>query len=224
MEIFRKLRWWVDPVARDGPEAMAVDEWLLENATLPILRVYRWAGDWASVGYFGKIAEARAKITGVQWVRRWTGGGMVDHRTDWTYTLTVPQAEPLATARGSESYRRIHTALAKALAEEGLTAHLSGGESETGVALCFDNPVSHDLIDADGRKLAGAGQRRTRLGLLHQGSVAGVCEGRVSEKRAECLAGYLSVSPESFQFQPEEECLAALVASRYSQPRWTEKR
>ncbi|MEO8616852.1 MAG: hypothetical protein ABI600_17050 [Luteolibacter sp.] len=224
MEIFRKLLVWMDPVARDGPDAMAVDEWLLETATLPVLRVYRWAGDWASVGYFGKIAEARATITGVRWVRRWTGGGMVDHRADWTYTLAVPQAESLATARGAESYRWIHTALAKALAMEGVTAHLSGGGAETGVALCFENPVSHDLIGADGRKLAGAGQRRTRRGLLHQGSVAQTCDGRVSEKRAQRLAGCFAALPENFQFQPDEDDLAARVASRYSQQRWTEKR
>ena len=224
MEVFRKLLVWIDPVARDGPQAMAVDEWLLETATLPVLRVYRWAGEWASVGYFGKIGEARSAITGVQWVRRWTGGGMVDHRADWTYTLAVPQAESLATARGAESYRWIHTALAKALAEEGLAAHLSGGEAETGVALCFENPVCHDLIGADHHKLAGAGQRRTRRGLLHQGSVAGLCEGLASKKRAEHLAGCIATSWEILQFYPDDDDLAQRVASRYSQQRWTEKR
>ena len=223
MEVFQKLLVWIDPVARDGPEAMSVDEWLLETAALPVLRVYRWAGDWASVGYFGKIAEARTAIADVQWVRRWTGGGMVDHRADWTYTLAVPKDEPLAQARGAESYRWIHTALAKTLAAESVVADLSGGESETGEALCFENPVSHDLIGADGRKLAGAGQRRTRRGLLHQGSVIRAGDGLASEKRAKCLAGFIAASPEIFQFQPDSDDLAARMASRYSQPRWTEK-
>src|SRR6478672_8158419 len=102
MEIFQKLLLWMDPVKRTGPEAMAVDEWLLETAFLPVLRVYEWDGDWASVGYFGKIAEARSTVPEVSWVRRWTGGGLVDHRSDWTYSLALPNSEKLATERGAE--------------------------------------------------------------------------------------------------------------------------
>ena len=82
---------------------MAVDEWLLETATLPVLRVYRWAGEWASIGYFGEVTAARAAFPGVNLVRRWTGGGMVDHRADWTYTIVAPHSEPLAGCRGAES-------------------------------------------------------------------------------------------------------------------------
>ena len=44
MAVFAKLRLWMDPVRRCGPEAMAVDEWLLETAEIPVLRVYGWAG------------------------------------------------------------------------------------------------------------------------------------------------------------------------------------
>jgi lipoate-protein ligase A len=36
--------------------------------------------------------------------------------------------------------------------------------------LCFANPVSADVM-IDSRKIAGAAQRRTRAGLLHQGSI-----------------------------------------------------
>lgn len=224
MEVFRKLQLWMDPVKRSGPEAMAVDEWLLETATLPVLRVYGWDGDWASVGYFGKIAEARAAVSGVRWVRRWTGGGMVDHRADWTYTLVLPNSEKLATARGAESYRRIHAALAGALAAEGVAARLSGGEEATGSALCFENPVNHDLVDACGRKLAGAGQRRTRLGLLHQGSAAVAGEGLISQLRAQRLAAHLADSMEVIDFRPCAEDLVRKMTLRYSQIRWMEKR
>ncbi len=224
MEVFRKLLLWMDPVKRSGPEAMAVDEWLLETAKFPVLRVYGWDGDWASVGYFGKIAEARAAVSGVRWVRRWTGGGMVDHRADWTYTLVLPNSEPLANVRGAESYRRVHAALAAALAAEGIVVRLSGGEEETGAALCFENPVNHDLVDAHGRKLAGAGQRRTRQGLLHQGSAAVAGEGSKSEMRALHLAGHLAESWEAVDFQPCGEDLSQRTGLRYAQLTWLEKR
>jgi lipoate-protein ligase A len=35
---------------------------------------------------------------------------------------------------------------------------------------CFANPVAADVL-LEGRKIAGAAQRRTRTGLLHQGSI-----------------------------------------------------
>lgn len=214
--IFRQLRLWIDPVPRPGPEAMAVDEWLLENAGSPVLRVYGWLGAWASIGYFGKLAEAQAALAGVQWVRRWTGGGVVDHRADWTYSVVVPGGAGLTQMRGVESYRRIHLALAAALRVEGLTARLSAGDQQTGAALCFDNPVGHDLVGADGGKLAGAGQRRTRQGLLHQGSVAAACHDEGSKTRAVALASTLAADWELHDFKPPAAVIACLVAARYA--------
>jgi lipoate-protein ligase A len=204
---------------------MAVDEWLLETAELPVLRVYGWQGEWASLGYFGGIAAARAAFPGVGLVRRWTGGGMVDHRADWTYTIVAPRGEPLAGWRGAESYRRIHNALAETLVSEGVEARVGGGEGETGAALCFENPVHHDLLGADGRKLAGAGQRRSRSGLLHQGSLAAGCGGReVSRRRGEAFADRISKSWSPFMVQPDSDDLAARIAARYARSEWTERR
>ena len=224
MEVFQKLQLWLDPVARPGPEAMAVDEWLLENAVVPLLRVYQWDRDWASVGYFGKISEARQAISQVQWVRRWTGGGMVDHRADWTYTLVIPQGQKVAAVRGGESYHWIHSALAEALRSEGVAAHLSDGHGETGAAFCFENPVSHDLIGVDGRKLAGAGQRRTRHGLLHQGSAAIACGPGESLERAKKMAEILSDSWEQCDFVIDLAAISEKTTARYGNERWLESR
>jgi lipoate-protein ligase A len=224
VKIFEKLLLWIDPVQRPGPEAMAVDEWLLETARMPVLRVYGWAGEWASVGYFGGIDGAREVFLGVDLVRRWTGGGMVDHRADWTYTVVAPRDEPLANSRGAESYRRIHAALAETLVKEGIAARLSAGDEETGAELCFENPVGYDLLGGDGRKLAGAGQRRSRQGLLHQGSVATRCgDATVSKMRSEDLAGRLAEVWESEMFQPDAADLARRMA-RYASREWTERR
>jgi lipoate-protein ligase A len=203
---------------------MAVDEWLLEAADWPVLRVYQWLGDWGSVGYFGALDEAKAAIPGVRWVRRWTGGGTVDHRADWTYTVAAPKDEGLAKLRGAESYRVLHAALAECLLTEGLPARLSTGQEETGAALCFENPVSHDLVGIAGRKLAGAGQRRTSRGLLHQGSVAGACHGPASKVRAERLACCMAAEWEAHEFQPPADEIAEKARVRYASKAWTERR
>jgi lipoyl(octanoyl) transferase len=222
--IFARLSLWIDPVMRPGPEAMAVDEWLLETAEMPVLRVYRWLGDWGSVGYFGDLAEARMSFPGINWVRRWTGGGTVDHRADWTYTVFAPAGGTLARLRGAESYRLIHKAVAETLRLEGMMAHLSTGAGETGAALCFENPVSHDLVGSGGRKLAGAGQRRTKRGLLHQGSVAGACDPEISALRAERLASCLAEKWEVHAFSPRAADIFGKVSARYGRPSWTDRR
>lgn len=224
MEIFEKLLLWIDPVRRCGPEAMAVDQWMLETAKIPVLRVYGWAGEWASVGYFGEIVGAAAEFPGVNLVRRWTGGGIVDHRADWTYTVVAPQGEALAGWRGAESYRRIHAVLGETLLAEKIEVHASDGGEETGAALCFENPVSHDLVGADGRKIAGAGQRRSRLGLLHQGSVAVGCSEAKSRERAEEFASRIARDWEIFQVQPDLREIRERAAARYARREWTCRR
>ena len=219
-----ELTLWIDPLARPGPDAMAVDEWLAETAGTSVLRVYRWSGNWGTIGYFGRIAEARSAFPGLGWVRRWTGGGTVDHRADWTYTLHAAAGTPLARMKGAQSYGAIHAALAAALAEEGISCRLSDGNSQTGAAACFANPVGHDLVDAAGRKLAGAGQRRGLRGLLHQGSVALPCDPSVSVARARSLARALSATACEGRFDVPGEAIAARVRERYGRAAWTERR
>ena len=221
---FEHLHVWMDPVNRPGPEAMAVDEWLLDHVRLPVLRIYGWLGDWGSLGYFGSLGDATASFPGVSWVRRWTGGGTVDHRADWTYTVVAPAGEPLADMRGDGSYRMIHAVLAAALTEEGITARLSSGDEETGASMCFENPVNHDLVGADGRKLAGAGQRRSRHGLLHQGSVAAFCDLETSRLRGTRLASGLAKHWKFKDFSPQEDRIAEMVAARYAGSQWTNRR
>lgn len=219
--LFETLQLWIDESPRSGPENMAVDEWLLANVEVPTLRVYRWEENWGSLGYFGSIVEARETFPGVNWVRRWTGGGLVDHRDDWTYTLVVPIGDPLARQRGAESYRLIHEALGQVLESGGV--RLSAGHEVTGAAACFENPVEHDLVDAAGRKRAGAGQRRTKTGLLHQGSVSGNLEINASRERAEALAAVLAPQVRDFQGKPGDEEIGRLVG-RYREKDWAERR
>lgn len=221
--LFETLQLWFEEPARSGPENMAVDEWLLTHAESPVLRVYRWEENWGSLGYFGAISEARKTFPGLDWVRRWTGGGLVDHRDDWTYTLVVPGGESLASQRGAESYRLIHEALGSVLASETGGIRLSVGEQVTGAAACFENPVEHDLVDGSGLKRAGAGQRRTKMSLLHQGSVSGALAMVASRQRAEALAAVMAVEVQVLATTPCEDAIGELMG-RYREMAWTERR
>ena len=220
------LELWMDPVARTGPESMAVDEWLLGFGK-PVLRVYRWQGEWGSLGYFGSLSAAQSSFPEInRWVRRWTGGGTVDHRSDWPYTLVIPPSDEDQRLGGNDSYHAIHQALAEAIQFEGLDVKLSGGDRQTGAASCFENPVTHDLVNGSGRKLAGAGQKRTKAGLLHQGSVAlptGSQEqsGLRARRLAEAISG--GDWSETF-FEVPVETIETAVDQRYGSNQWTQRR
>lgn len=220
---FQHLRWWVDPLPRPGPENMAVDEWLLglvaESGT-PMMRVYRWSGPWVSYGYALSLELARSGFPDpeLSFIRRWTGGGVVDHRNDWTYTVAAPAGVPLAALTAPERYRAIHAALTETLCAEGIDVRLSDGSDTTGSDACFQNPVAHDVIDAACQKIAGAGQRRNRTGMLHQGSVI---TGRpADESRAENLAKHLAADAGQVELAPPTESLERFMALRYSHPDW----
>lgn len=218
--IFQVMELWFDPLARSGAEAMAVDEWLLEYATKPVLRIYHWDGDWGSLGYFGKLSDAKTGLSGVNFVRRWTGGGTVDHRSDWTYSLIVPKSFELARMKGGESYRAIHEILIGVLKAEGGEPDLAPANGESG-GMCFENPVEFDVMDATGEKIAGAAQRRGKLGLLHQGSVATAGNSRL---RGELFAARLAESWWEAEIYPDEGRIAEIVAMKYSRKEWLERR
>ena len=173
-KLFTDLYLWHDTQPRTGAENMAIDQMLMQSdLNYPVLRVYQWSEPTISFGYFMTWAKVQAlfRTEDVKYVRRWSGGGVVDHRIDVTYTLTVPRGEIIAKSRGAESYRLIHHALANVLRVLGETVLLGDAGAGDGGEVCFMNPVEYDLTNLDGDKVAGAGQRRSRYGLLHQGSV-----------------------------------------------------
>ena len=218
-----QLELWLDPVSRPGPDNMAVDEWLLQTIVNPVLRIYRWEGAWGSLGCFSDFKQAQQDIENVCWVRRLTGGGVVDHQDDWTYSLVIPHNEDLARTKGAESYRIIHQALILAL-NESLNPVLSDGSTSGGDPLCFRNPVCHDVVNAVGNKLAGAGQRRSKEGLLHQGSVAGRCDKVVSIDRSKRLSAALAATWNTVDLHPPAELIARKVGERYGCAEWTQRR
>ncbi|MGB0144306.1 MAG: lipoyl protein ligase domain-containing protein [Akkermansiaceae bacterium] len=216
--LFEKLLVWRDETPRSGPENMAVDEWLLESLDgEAIFRIYSWEGPWVSLGYFQSLKLAR-DLFGDEpdYVRRWTGGGVVDHRNDLTYTLAIPRGHELAGRRGSESYCAIHRVIAKCLGEGGLPCGLTPEDSRTETVACFEKPVAWDLLGENGEKIAGAGQRRSRYGVLHQGSVqapAGALDGLPHMLGGNC-------QPFAFEALLESESRV----SKYASKGWLERK
>lgn len=201
---------------------MALDEALLVESALPVLRVYRWAEPAVSFGYFLPWEAAESIGSGREIVRRWTGGGIVEHGEDFTWSLIMPASEAFSRVRPVESYAALHAALAEALRTAGVFAEQvpSATSAPTG-GLCFTAPAPGDLILA-GRKIAGAGQRRCRSGLLHQGSMSGVA---LPDEFPQILAGALADEVREFPGSKlPAEAAGELVRSRYGTESWQRRR
>ena len=152
---------------------MAQDEALLEAMSRlgkPALRFYGWSEPAASFGYFQKISEIEAATHLRPLVRRPTAGGLAPHEADWTYSLAFPTTHGWYSLKAVESYRLVHEWIQAAFAKLNVATELAPCCKKSAPGQCFVGYEQFDLL-WHGKKIAGAAQRRNKLGLLVQGSV-----------------------------------------------------
>jgi lipoyl(octanoyl) transferase len=238
-QLFCTLAVYNDIAPHSAAMNMAVDEVLLGTAAIPCIRFYRWQSPALSFGYFGKFAHVANYAGERDLVRRWTGGGIVFHGDDLTYSIVIPASDPVFAESPMSIYENVHRALVEALNGIGQAAVVaaigdrggSGYAMETGVTdpgysrdrgySCFANPVRADVM-IEGRKIAGAAQRRTRRGLVQQGSIQGITlDTDIAEKFARAL------SADCGEFKISKEILKralALAQQKYGTDSWLRKR
>jgi len=209
---------------------MAFDEAMLEampRLRRPVLRFYGWTERAASFGYFQKYADVERATLLRPLVRRPTGGGIVPHDADWTYSLAFPVGDEWHSLRAVDSYRRVHEWIQKAFERMNVPSSLAPDCRRAGPGQCFVGHEKFDLLWA-GRKIAGAAQRRTRDGLLIQGSIQPppVALSRADWERAMCAVASEG-AVEWAAWTPDAalgERVATLVAEKYAQGSFNRKR
>ncbi|HNC22603.1 MAG TPA: lipoate--protein ligase family protein [Opitutaceae bacterium] len=233
------------PVRRAGAaENMALDFLLLQRyprPEAPRFRHYEWPGAAFTFGYAQKIAFIRGALPpGERWdlCRRPTGGGIVDHRDDWTYALVIPRGQPLEEVRAAQSYREVHECLAEALRAQGVPAVTKqacepapdgAGCGPSGV--CFQRAELYDVVhERSGEKIAGAAQKRNKQGLLFQGSIwrpavgAAIDWDRFHTDFTSALARVLDCPAQPTPWPEFNEDEVAGLIEQYSAPEWNEAR
>lgn len=215
--LFERLILHNDRARASAALNMALDEASLEHATRPVLRFYGWQRPALSFGYFGKFADVAGELETREVVRRWTGGGSVPHGDDLTYSLVTPATDPASTHGPAAVYAALHGAICAALRMEGRETELAATAAAKISDACFANPVRDDVMFR-GRKIAGAAQRRTRGGFLHQGSIQiPDLSAAFRDRFARALAA---------QIQPEEiapktrDRAAVLATEKYGTDEW----
>lgn len=214
---------------------MAMDEALLEHAGgRRLLRRFHWAGSppfGTTFGYFVPAAEAEAAARArfgarsLPLVRRPTGGGVVFHDGDLTFSFVFPWPRPLTAAR---VYQRIHEGVQAGLRGAGARTALWRGASPGTASLCFSRCEPLDLAREDGGKALGGALRKRRGAGLYQGSLRPEGLGLPLERLWRAVAEGLSLQwREVFAPGgpgPEAEAEARRLDRRYRSNDWNRKR
>lgn len=233
-------------------ENMAVDFLLLQRypeKLVPRFRHYGWRTPAVTFGYSQKIRFVREQLRigegeRLDLCRRPTGGGVVDHRQDWTYALILPRGHPLEELRACDSYRLVHESLAATLramsvpcrtkpAAEATPAEATTEKNPaTPASVCFERAEVHDVVhDETGAKIAGAAQKRNKHGLLFQGSIwmpavgpAGIDWEQWAEAFPAALASALGTDAEPVPWPELDEEEVSALTEQYASAEWNEFR
>jgi len=159
---------------------MAADMWLLEQLQSlggQAFRRYGWVSPQITFGYGQKAdwvtAETQKDLASL--IRRPTGGGIVRHGTDLTYCLVLSKGSIGEQMPPMQLYGLIHQRWGDALDAQNIESCLMPCPQNSKSVIpgdCFKEPVGRDLMNATGnRKLGGAAMKRTRKGVLIQGTL-----------------------------------------------------
>lgn len=188
-------------------ENMAIDEAIfletIRNNKPPTLRFFGWCPSAVSIGYFQELKSEinynRCRLSGVDIVRRMTGGKAVYHSDEVTYSLTAGSSEKLFPDDILQTYKIISLSLANGLSFLGINTYLANTAScivmkkSDRTSCCFSVPSGNELM-VGGKKICGSAQIRTHGGFLQHGSLL------MSFDAAEAAALILSSNqPETYQ-------------------------
>ncbi|NGX59946.1 MAG: Octanoyltransferase LipM [Chlamydiae bacterium] len=173
----------LDTGTQPAENNMLLDAELLENLdqhTLPILHLYNWQGDSATYGCFVNPSDylnlEEAKRRELNLAKRPTGGGIVFHIWDLAFSVLIPSNHSYFSERTLDNYAFVNNAVLAAVSSflserpELIPCNAKGLDPSC-ARFCMAQPTKYDVV-LHGKKIAGAAQRKTKKGFLHQGTIA----------------------------------------------------
>jgi len=168
----------IDSSKSSAKENMRIDKELFDGfnpAQLPILRVYTWETSY-TYGISQKLADIQAlehlKTYKHNHAQRLTGGGILFHGNDISYSLLIPSSY-VKNLSVKESYELICAFLMTFYTKLGLSAQYAKDVEELALcqsAYCQEGFEAYDII-IDGKKIGGNAQRRAKDVIFQHGSI-----------------------------------------------------
>jgi lipoate-protein ligase A len=169
----------IDRTPLKGSWNMAVDDFLFQSLgekSTTYLRFYRWEKPTISLGRSQRAEKVvnldYCRQNGIEIVRRITGGKLVLHHKEVTYSVCSSDTE-IFSQKLMDSYKLISEALNRSLKRMGIESRLASNtpsDYARGDKLCFAQPA-RDEIELDGSKIIGSAQKRTGTKFLQHGSI-----------------------------------------------------
>jgi len=222
-------------------ENMAIDSALLEfgfQTGQAMWRLYGWAEPAVTFGYSQQWEWIQSQFPDFEGalIRRLTGGGVVDHRKDLTYALSLPPTHEAYRAPAPDLYQNLHQRIAAIFLDHGFQAALQECQKPCGdtpparpAGICFQSAEPFDVIHpVTGVKLAGAAMKRSRMGILIQGSLnlrplPGLQREEFATSLNAQLAVWLGLEPVAFTGKLSPEVLVR-EWKRFSSKEWNRRR
>lgn len=166
-------------------EIMQKDRDLLDSLAgekSPILHFYEWKTPSVTYGHFLDplkfFSMEGVEKEGISLARRPTGGGIIFHLWDFAFSALVPAADKAFSQNTLENYAYINEGVLSAVQDflqirSGIELTPQDGDL-MGIGsqhFCMAKPTKYDVM-VHGKKVAGAAQRKTKSGFLHQGSIS----------------------------------------------------
>lgn len=169
----------IDRTPHKGSWNMAVDDYMFQSLgeePTTYLRFYLWNKPTVSIGYSQKAEKVVdldfCRKRGIEIVRRITGGKLVLHHKEVTYTVCSSDTD-IFSQKLMDSYKLISEALNRGLQRMKIESQLAKetpSEYVRGALPCFSHPARNE-IEVDGKKIIGSAQKRTGKKFIQHGSI-----------------------------------------------------
>lgn len=213
------MKWrLLDTGLKDPYMNMAIDEailQLMEKDSLPVLRFYDWSCPAISIGYSQRINEIEdVKSKGLPIVRRPTGGGVVYHGTDVTYSVVLPKGFGIDM---KDLYFYIQSKIKIGLEKLGFGVTQYRIIEKATPRYCSKIPSFGDIMIGE-KKIGGLAGRRIRGKILCQGYLElGIDKMQIRNSIIENW--YAELIRDTLRDE-ELELASRLCESKYSQDEW----
>lgn len=169
----------IDRTPKEGSWNMAVDEFLFHSVKKhprTYLRFYSWIRPTVSLGCSQRVEKVLnielCRKKGIDIVRRMTGGKVVLHHEEVTYSIASSE-DGIFSSSIQESYRLISEALMEGLRRLGLKPYMTSFHPASyakGNLPCFSYPAK-DEVEVNGKKIIGSAQKRVEKSFIQHGSI-----------------------------------------------------
>lgn len=207
-------------------DKLIFERYLEEN--VPVLRLYGWEAPSFTYGISQEpqslLDLGLCRSDGVGVAQRMTGGGVLFHNDELTYSFVCSKGDAAEPAGVLVSYRGLCSFLIRFYASLGLAAEFALESADFASrrapsSLCSASHEKYDIV-INNRKIGGNAQKRSRLAIFQHGSIPLSVDWNLARKYARTLPENIAETATSLSAElkdaPERRTLEEALVSAFA--------